>query len=174
MAVRQLIKLAGATPGSRPTDRELVERFLLDRSSGAFADLVARHGPMVLAVCRRHLRDTRHAADDAFQATFLVLARKAGSVRWRESIGGWLFEVATRVSRKTAAQAARRNTREGPSVSESEPTAPEVESPADLTALQAALDDELRKLPERLRTPLVLCHLERLSQGEVCAAVGRF
>src|SRR2546423_6898580 len=111
-AVRRLMRLAGASPGGPATDRELIERFVLDRSEAAFADLMARHGPMVLGVCRRHLRDP-HAADDAFQAAFIVLARKAGSVRWRESIGGWLFEVATRVAKKAATRAARRNAHEG-------------------------------------------------------------
>jgi RNA polymerase sigma factor (sigma-70 family) len=171
-AIRQLMKLAGVSPGGQATDRELIERFLMDRSESAFADLMARHGPMVLAVCRRHIRDT-HAADDAFQACFLVLARKAGRVRWRESIGGWLFEVATRVAKKIAAQAARRIAREGnPAASASEPVAPAPPPPADLTALQAALDEELGRLPEKLRAPVVLCHLEGLSQDEVARHLG--
>src|SRR5690349_12061141 len=110
-SVRRLLKRAGVSGGGPVGDRELVERFVKDRSEGAFADLMARHGPMVLAVCRRHLRDP-HAADDAFQATFIVLARRAGSVRWRESIGGWLFEVATRVARQAAARAVRQSARE--------------------------------------------------------------
>lgn len=171
-AVRQLMKLAGVSPGGQATDRELVERFVQDRSEAAFADLMARHGPMVLAVCRRHLRDP-HAADDAFQATFIVFARKAGSVAWRESIGGWLFEVASRVAKKAAAQAARRAAREGgPADAAPEVAAPAAPVPADLTALQAALDDELRALPEKLRAPVVLCHLEGLSQEEVARHLG--
>jgi RNA polymerase sigma factor (sigma-70 family) len=162
--------LAGRSPGGQATDRELIERFVRDGSEGAFADLVARHGAMVRAVCRRHLRDA-HAADDAFQATFLVLISKAGGVRWRQSIGGWLFEVATRVARKAAGQAARRNAREGtPAGAAPEPAAP---APApDLTALQAALDEELRGLPEKFRTPLVLCHLEGLAPDEAARHLG--
>src|SRR5262249_25553178 len=94
------------------------------------------------------------------------------SVRWRESIAGWLFEVATRVSRKAAGCTARRSAREGtPADAAPEPAAPPVSS-ADLLALQAALDDELRKLPEKLRTPVVLCHLEGLSQDEVARHLG--
>jgi RNA polymerase sigma factor (sigma-70 family) len=171
-AVRRLMKLAGVSPGGSATDSELIERFVRDRSEGAFADLMARHGPMVRAVCRRHLRDP-HAADDAFQAAFLVLARKAGAVRWRECLGGWLFEVATRVSRKAASQAARRAAREGsPADAAPEPAAPVPPTPADLTALQAALDEELARLPEKLRSPLVLCHLEGLSQDEVARHLG--
>jgi RNA polymerase sigma factor (sigma-70 family) len=157
-------------PGGRATDRDLIERFVRDGSEGAFADLMARHGAMVRAVCRRHLRDA-HAADDAFQATFLVLFRKAGQVRWRECIGGWLFEVATRVARKAAGQAVRRSAREGaPADSSREPAAPAPAS--DLTALQVALDEELGRLPEKFRTPLVLCHLEGLSQDEVARQLG--
>jgi RNA polymerase sigma factor (sigma-70 family) len=166
----QLMEWAGGAPGGQATDRELMERFVRDRSDGAFADLMARHGAMVLAVCRRYLSDT-HMADDAFQATFLVLIRKAGLVRWRESIGGWLFEVATRVARKAAGQAVRRSVREGaPASSAPEPAAPAPVS--DLTSLQVALDEELRRLPEKFRTPLVLCHLEGLSQNEVAQQLG--
>ncbi|MFO0797391.1 MAG: sigma-70 family RNA polymerase sigma factor [Gemmataceae bacterium] len=169
-AVRRLLRLAGPSPAST-SDRELVRRFVLDRSEAAFADLMARHGPMVLAVCRRHLRDP-HAADDAFQATFLVLARRAATVKWKDSIAGWLFEVASRVGRKAAAREARRAAREGaPAEAAPEPVA----QPApvgDLTALQAALDDELRRLPEKLRVPVVLCHLEGLSQDEVARHLG--
>jgi RNA polymerase sigma factor (sigma-70 family) len=170
-SVRRLIRLAGAAPGAAVSDRELVDRFVRDRSEAAFADLMARHGPMVLAVCRRYLRDP-HSADDAFQATFIVLARRAGAVRWRESIGGWLFEVATRVARRALAQALRRSTREGGSAAAVEPVTPAPTDPADLAALQNALDEELRHLPEKLRTPVVLCHLEGLSQDEVARHLG--
>ena len=167
---RHLMEWAGGAPGGQATDRELMERFVRDGSDGAFAELMARHGAMVRAVCRRYLRDA-HAADDAFQATFLVLIRKAGLVRWRESIGGWLFEVATRVAKKAAGQAIRRSAREGaPAGSAPEPAAPAPAS--DLTALQVALDEELRRLPEKFRTPLVLCHLEGLSRDEVARQLG--
>lgn len=94
-------------------------------------------------------------------------------MRWRESIGGWLFEVATRVARKAAVQGARRHARKGGGAdSAPEPAAPVVPAPADLTALQQALDDELRNLPEKLRAPVVLCHLEGLSQEEVARHLG--
>ena len=163
-AVRNLMACAGRSPDGQATDRELIERFNQDGSQEAFQELMARHGAMVRAVGRRHLRDG-HAADDAFQATFLVLLRKAGRVGWRESIGGWLFEVATRVARKAAGQAVRRSAREGtPAGSASEPVAP---GPApDLTAIQEALEEELRRLPDKFRAPLVLCHLEGLPQDD--------
>src|SRR5262249_25747390 len=170
LAIPHLMELAGRSPGGQATDRELIEHFVRDGSEGAFADLMAPHGPMGGAACRPHLRGA-HAVEDAFQATFLVLIRRAGGVGWRESIGGWLFEVATRVARKAAGQAVRRSVREGaPAGSTSEPTAPAPAS--DLTALQLALDEELRVLPEKFRTPLVLCHLEGLSQGEVARHLG--
>lgn len=171
-SVRGLLRLAGVGPGGDATDRDLIRAFALDRSEAAFAALMARHGPMVRAVCRRALRD-HHLADDAVQAVFVVLARRAGSVRWNESLAGWLFEVARRVSRKAAAQAARRATREARAADAPEPAAPQPPLPAaDLSALQAALDEELARLPERLRLPVVLCHLEGLSHETVAKQLG--
>src|SRR5262245_25325660 len=93
------------------TDRQLLAQFAAHPDEGAFALLVARHGAMVLGVCQRLLRH-KQDAEDAFQATFLVLARRAGSVRWQESAGGWLYEVAHRVAAKTLSGVARRRTRE--------------------------------------------------------------
>src|SRR6516162_6086359 len=89
------------------TDQELLDNFIRRRDTAAFAALLERHGPMVLGVCRRLLRDA-HAAEDAFQATFLVLAQKAGAVRRPEALGGWLYSVATRLARKLRADGARR------------------------------------------------------------------
>src|SRR5262245_41367163 len=152
-AVRGLMERAARPPGGRASDRELMERFERDGSQDAFAQLLDRHGAMVRAVCRRHLRDA-HDAEDAFQATFLVLIRKAGRVAWRECVGGWLFEVATRVARKAAGQAVRRSAREGAPVGpDSEPAAPA--AAADLTEIHDALEEELRRLPDRFRAPLV-------------------
>src|SRR5690349_21426934 len=88
-------------------DRQLLERYALGRDEAAFGALVRRHGPMVLGVCRRVLRDG-HAAEDAFQATFLVLARRAGSLLRPEALGAWLHGVAARVALRARAQAARR------------------------------------------------------------------
>src|SRR5437870_4939984 len=88
-----------SSPPGADSDAALLGRFFRDRDESAFTALMARHGPMVLGVCRRVLRDV-HATDDAFQATFLVLARKAGSVARPESLAGWLYGVAYRVARK--------------------------------------------------------------------------
>src|SRR5688500_13656205 len=90
-----------------PTDRELVRAFAATRDEAAFAEIVRRHGPMVLAVCRRVLADAPEA-DDAFQAVFLVLARRAGSVGRPERLGGWLHRVAVRCARRARSAAGRR------------------------------------------------------------------
>src|SRR4051812_16023592 len=96
--VQHVRELAAPATGERTSsDRYLLERFVRAADQAAFAELVARHGPMVLAVCRRVLADA-HEAEDAFQATWLVLARRAGVVRWSESIAGWLHAVAYRVA----------------------------------------------------------------------------
>src|SRR5260370_1442693 len=90
--LRHLHKLAGGAQADDASDAELLERFTARQDETAFAALVKRHGPMVLAACRRVLGNT-HDAEDAFQATFLVLVRKAGSIRRREALGGLLPEV---------------------------------------------------------------------------------
>src|SRR5262249_21717870 len=105
--LQQLHKLMAAPLGGELTDGQLLERFVVRHEEAAFECLVRRHGALVLRVCRRVLNDS-HEADDAFQATFLVLVRKAGSIMKRESVGSWLHGVAYRISRKARATAARR------------------------------------------------------------------
>src|SRR5207302_3992726 len=103
--------LVAAQTASRLSDRQLLEQFLARQDESAFTALVQRHGPAVLSLCRsllRHLQD----AEDVFQATFLVLARKAGSIRKRESLGSWLYGVAQRLAGKVRARAARRGGQE--------------------------------------------------------------
>ena len=102
---RVVDKLRGAVSGDARDD-ELLDQFVAQRDENAFARLVERHGPLVLGVCRQVLRDF-HAADDVFQATFLVLARKAGSLR-RESLGGWLYRTATNLALTARTSAQRR------------------------------------------------------------------
>src|SRR5215831_15170049 len=105
--VRYVRNLAGAPP-AEPTDRHLLERFAAVRDEDAFAALVRRHGPLVWGVCQRVLGH-RDDAEDVFQATFFVLARKAAAVRWRDSVGSWLHEVAYRLSHESRVKTARRH-----------------------------------------------------------------
>src|ERR1700730_15993582 len=102
--LRHIRKLAGERMAEEPTDRQLLERFARQRDAAAFETLVRRHGPLVLGVCRRVLHDA-HEAEDAFQATFLVLVRRAGSVANHGSLGGWLNGVAYRVAARARSQA---------------------------------------------------------------------
>jgi RNA polymerase sigma factor (sigma-70 family) len=151
------------------SDRELVRRFAQGRDEAAFTALLDRHGAMVLGVCRRVLGHAQDA-EDAFQATFLVLARKAGSIRSRDSAAAWLYGVARRVSLKARTEAARRQTREGQTG--------EVRTAADpmheitLREAQALLDEELGRLPDPYRAPLVLCYLEGATQDLAARRLG--
>jgi RNA polymerase sigma factor (sigma-70 family) len=152
-----------ATTG--PSDGQLLERFLARRDEAAFDALVRRHGPMVLGVCRRVLRHT-HDAEDAFQATFLVLVRKAASVRPRELVGHWLYGVAYRTALKAKALAAKRSVKER---SMPPPETHHDEPPADWLPL---LDEELQRLPEKYRLPLVLCDLDGKTRKQAARQLG--
>jgi RNA polymerase sigma factor (sigma-70 family) len=143
------------------TDRQLLDRFTREREEAAFAELVRRHGPMVLAVCRRVLRHEQDA-EDAFQASFLVLARKAGSIRQHDGVGGWLYQVAHRLAVRAKSLGARRGAMVAPLGSE--PAAPAPDSGPN--SLQTALDEELALLPEAYRSAIVLCYLEGKTQSE--------
>src|SRR5436305_1201857 len=120
---RNVGRLFGAGTPAGLSDGQLLDRFLARRDEAAFEALVERHGPMVLATCRRVLRD-EHAAEDAFQATFLVLARRGRSVRTATSLGGWLYRVAFRIAARARAGEARRQGRERRSAEMTTPTAP--------------------------------------------------
>ncbi len=141
-------------------DRHFLECYLERRDEAAFATLVQRHGSMVLSVCRAVLHH-HHDAEDAFQATFLVLARKASSIRRRENVGSWLHGVAYRVAKKARAAGARRQALEA-----KWPAA--IASADDLSwsEVRTILHAELAALPERFRDPLVLCYLEGLTQEQ--------
>lgn len=134
----------------------------------ALAALVDRHGPMVLRVCRRLLRDP-HDAHDAFQATFLVLARRARSIRRPESLPGWLHGVALRVSRSLRASAARRRQHERRAARGFHLATAE---PAGEPDLPAVLHEELGRLPERFRCAVVLCDLEGLTHEQAAGRLG--
>src|SRR5437773_6311291 len=111
IVLQHIRRLAGARRAAQPLDGYLLERFTAQRDEAAFAALVRRHGPMVLNVCRSILHHEQDA-EDAFQATFLVLVRKADSIRQPAAIAGWLYEVAYHVAVKAQAAAARRRTEE--------------------------------------------------------------
>jgi RNA polymerase sigma factor (sigma-70 family) len=150
------------------TDVQLLYRFAAGRDEAAFAALVRRHGPMVLAVCRRLLAH-EHDAEDAFQATFLVLALKAGSVARPESLGSWLHGVARRTALKARARAARRQAAE-------RQVQPEVEAVPDpdpgWSDLRPILDEEVGRLPARHRAAFVLCCLEGRTNAEAAGLLG--
>jgi RNA polymerase sigma factor (sigma-70 family) len=150
------------------TDGQLLGRFIEQRDEAAVAALVRRHGPMVWGVCRRILR-AHHDAEDAFQATFLVLIRKAGSVRKREMVGNWLYGVAHQTALRARATAAKQVARERQVVDMPEPA---VKEPAASCGLQAVLDQELSRLPEKYRVGIVLCDLEGKTRKVVARQLG--
>jgi len=154
------------TPGM--TDGQLLECFLSQRDDAAFAALVRRHGPMVWGVCHRVL-PKYHDAEDAFQATFLVLVRRGGSVQPREMVANWLYGVAYQTALKARAVAARRKERERQVVQMPEPAAPGQEVWHDL---QPLLDQELSRLPDKYRVPIVLCDLEGKTRKEAAHQLG--
>jgi RNA polymerase sigma factor (sigma-70 family) len=151
------------------SERELVERFLAGHDEAAFQAILSRHGPMVFRVCRRVLSQEQDV-EDAFQATFLVLAREAHKIRKQASLASWLHGVAYRAALKARAGAARRRECEsrvkGPSPSGSLP------DEVSWKELRSLLDEELTRLPEKLRAPLVLCYLEGLTQDEAASQLG--
>ena len=163
-AVRLINRLFREGTVGALTDGQLLERFATRRgeaAEAAFEALVSRHGPMVLRVARGMLRDP-HDVDDAFQATFLVLVRKAGSIGERELLGPWLYGVAHRVALKARAVAARRSRREGGIADD--PPDDVAEGP--WLDLRPVLHEELNRLPEKYRKPVVLCHLQGLTHAE--------
>ncbi|WP_165064561.1 sigma-70 family RNA polymerase sigma factor [Paludisphaera rhizosphaerae] len=136
-------------------------------AEAAFATLIDRHGPMVLGVCRRILRN-EHAAEDAFQAVFLVLARKAASVRAEDSLGRWLFGVA----RKVASRARRLAARQAPTISSTDRTPDNPASVVIREEIQRIVDREVALLPRKYREAAALCHLDGLSHEQAAEALG--
>jgi RNA polymerase sigma factor (sigma-70 family) len=139
------------------SDKQLLECFVRQRTEAVFAELVRRHGPMVYGVCRRVLRHTQDA-EDAFQATFLILARKAGCLQKPEMLANWLYGVASRTALHARNQNARRRQREQKAASLA--TLPPDPPQEDALELPRLLEEELQRLPEKYRVPLVLCYLE--------------
>ena len=155
-------------PQATSADGDLLRRYAAERDQAAFRELVLRHGSLVLSVCQRVLHD-RHAAEDAYQATFLVLARRAGTISRPEVLGNWLHGVAYRVASKLKVQMARRRNLEAKA-------AAAVSTEAGLQAawdeIHAVLDEELNALPEAYRAPLVLVYLEGKTHEEAAEMLG--
>jgi RNA polymerase sigma factor (sigma-70 family) len=153
--------------GVELTDGQLLGCFIERRDEAAFAVLVKRHGPMVWNVCRRLLN--QHDAEDAFQATFLVLCRKAASIRHRETVPSWLHGVAHQTALQARRAIARRTAREKQVLDMAEPVVVEQEPWHDL---QPLLDQELRRLPDRYRVVIVACDLEGKTRKEAARLLG--
>jgi RNA polymerase sigma factor (sigma-70 family) len=154
--VRQIHRIVGSPGIGGLSDAQLLERWLAQRDEAAFEVLVWRYGPMVWGVCRRQL-PRAHDAEDAFQATFLILVRKAASIGKRESVGSWLYKVACRVVLRARLRAARRASREQPAPG---PLAAEEKPEVIWRDLRPVLDEEVNALPEKYRLPFLLCYLE--------------
>jgi len=159
------------------SDTELLARFFGDKEDRAFSTLVERHGPLVFGVCRRVLNDANDA-EDAFQATFLVLVRKGATLRDPERLASWLYGVASRTARKGRAKAATRTKSERqagemPSKSDHDKSNRDMTT-GDMTyqELRAALDEEISKLPEKYALPLVMCYLEGKTNAQAAAQLG--
>ncbi len=162
VVVRNIKTLVAARSVGETSDAELVERFVSHKDESAFTVLVKRHGPMVFAVGRRVLRSAQDA-EDVFQATFLILARKAGTIRRPGSVASWLYGAAYRLARRAREQNAVRRRHEERAANMRHP-APRVASA--WQELQEVLDEVLPGLPEKYRAPLVLCYLEGKTQEQ--------
>jgi RNA polymerase sigma factor (sigma-70 family) len=154
--------------GAGRTDGQLLTWFIEQKDEAAFEALVRRHGPMVFGVCRRVVAN-HHDAEDAFQATFLVLARKAASVRPRERLANWLHGVAVRTAMKAKAMTVKRRGREK---QVTEMPEPETAQQGQWPDLQPLLDQELNGLPENYRLPILLCDLEGKKIKEAAQQLG--
>jgi RNA polymerase sigma factor (sigma-70 family) len=161
-------QIAGASASQELTDQELLESFASCRDEAAFAVLVQRHGPLVWGVCRRVLHQAQDA-EDAFQATFLVLARKAGRIHWQADVGNWLYTVALRTALKAKSDANRRCGAEGQLQD-----MPATESNGDfnLREIRPVLDEELNRLPLKYRAPVVLHYFEGKTYAQAAQALG--
>src|SRR5436309_669994 len=170
---KEIRKWAGAAQGGVP-DRDLLRRYVASQDEAAFSGLVKRHGPMVLGVCRKLLRHAQDA-EDAFQATFLVLARKATSIRNSESVGGWLYGVAYRVANKLRTARSKRKARETPlppSSLRAEGRGKGASDELTWREVELVVCAELDRLADKYRAPLVLCYLQGKTRDEAAQQLG--
>src|SRR5262249_38097474 len=168
IVLRHIRRLAARRSQTRVPERELLAWFCCRGDTAAFEELVRRHGPMVLRVGRRLLSE-RADAEDVLQATFLTLSRKAASIRRQQSVAAWLHGVAYRLALRMRTAQFRRafHERQAP-----QRQAPDPLDEITLREALALLDEELAKLPERLRAPLVLCYLEGVTRDEAAGQLG--
>jgi RNA polymerase sigma factor (sigma-70 family) len=166
--LQQLRTAAQAKAYEETSDRQLLEFFLDQRDEAAFVALLKRHGPMLLQVCRR-IQGNEQDAEDVFQATFLLLACKGHAIRKRDSVAAWLHGVAHRLALEAMDQSYRRRARER-RATEMHKTSESTDQP--WHDLQGTLDEALRQVPEKYRTPLVLCYLEGRTQEEAARQLG--
>jgi RNA polymerase sigma factor (sigma-70 family) len=169
-AIREIQDLFNSGAMGSWTDGQLVAEFLTGQaaSEAAFRVLIHRHGPMVLGICRRILGDA-HAAEDAFQATFLALVKKAHRLRDRNLLANWLYGAALRAARKERAKALRRRAVERHAADTRSTWQGE---DAERAELRAVIDEEIEKMPERYRVPLILCHVQGLRHDEAARRLG--
>jgi len=167
VVLRQIQQLVAPSAVATLSDRQLLQRFAQEGDETAFAVLVQRHGPLVQGVCRRVLRHTQDS-EDTFQAAFLVLARKAGSSGWSESVGHWLYAVAYQLALNARRAAQRRRLAE-----QSAPKQPPKHPPQnDLGELCAVVDEEVLRLPDCYRIPVLLCYLEAQTRAQAARQLG--
>ncbi|HEV3445236.1 MAG TPA: sigma-70 family RNA polymerase sigma factor, partial [Gemmataceae bacterium] len=166
--VRRLNALGAVAVSPEAADAGLLERFILHRDEAAFAGLLRRHGPMVFSVCR-HILNHPHDVEDAFQAAFLVLVQRASSIRRHGSLASWLYGVALRTARRALLGATRRRQRERRAA-----MAPAQAAADGLTwsEVRAVLHEEIERLPEKYRAPLVLCYLEGQTNARAARQLG--
>jgi RNA polymerase sigma factor (sigma-70 family) len=168
IVLRQIERLYSGGCAAGLSDASLLDRFASERDEDAFAAIVARHGPMVLCVCLGLVREQADA-EDAFQATFLILARRVRSLRVRGSLGGWLHRVAHRVAVRANALAARRRSRERLGV---QMDAIEAQGAMTRDPWVSELHEAIARLPDAFRRAVVLCDLEGMTQVEAARALG--
>jgi RNA polymerase sigma factor (sigma-70 family) len=163
-----LFRVVGPGEAAQLSDGELLDRYLRQRCETAFGALLVRHGRMVVGVCRRILLD-EHDVEDVFQATFLLLARKGESIRKRNSLGSWLYGVAYRLAVRVRTRSAARR----PLPQQIEDVyRPDPVGQLCACELRAGLDEELTRLPDRLRSPLLLCYLQGQTQDAAARQLG--
>jgi RNA polymerase sigma factor (sigma-70 family) len=159
-----LRRLHSVAEAAQRSDRELLRAFVTDNDQDAFAVVVTRHAPLVWGVCRRILGHDQ-GAEDVFQATFLILARRAGSIRWKASVGGWLHKVARRLAMR-----ARKRSEKRRAIEQQANRYPQERS--SLSELAAIVDEELQRLPTKYREPLLLHYLQGATAEEAARQLG--